>query len=611
MVMGAMRNSAKWVMLTLVIAFVGWLVLDWVQSRQSSAATGPNPVVLTVNRQEIRLVGWSQLLQGRLDLARSQADRPLTDEEVRQIREVAWETLISQVVLEQELRRLSIEISDAEVQEAFRTSPPPDLLNHPAFQTDGRFDYEKYRQFFANPVVDGVLLLQIESYYRNALPRQKLAERIQASVYVSDDDVWRAYRDRQQTARVRFLTIDPSQEVSESDVEITSGEVEAYYREHRDEFERPATAIVNIVSLSAFPSAADTAATAARADSLRQLIVSGEAKFEELARSESADAATAPGGGSLGRFARGDLAGPVGVEAFTLPVGEVSDPILSPRGVHLLRVDSRDGDTVTASHILLPVRLSDETEDELFDRLDGLEGIALDDGLAAAADSLGIQMRVAVTLTEAANFVPGAGALGVGIDWAFDPTTLIGDLSQFFENASGYHMLELTEVRPAGTFDLLEVEPSIRQLLFQQKRQEAVRELAAEALAANEDATLSEIGERTGWPERTSQPFTRLDFVPGLGRDTEAVGIAFGLPMGHVGDPADAGETIVLLEVLERSEPSLEAFEAAKVGIRAQLTLRLQQQQLNQWLQGVRDRANVRDLRDRLVTQNNTPFGTS
>ena len=81
--------------------------------------------------------------------------------------------------------------------------------------------------------------------------------------------------------------------------------------------------------------------------------------------------------------------------------------------------------------------------------------------------------------------------------------------------------------------------------------------------------------------------------------------------MGHVGDPADAGETIVLLEVLERSEPSLEAFEAAKEGIRAQLTLRLQQQQLNQWLQGVRDRANVRDLRDRLVTQNNSPFGTS
>ncbi|KKL19974.1 hypothetical protein LCGC14_2460080, partial [marine sediment metagenome] len=68
--------SARSLLFTLVIAFVGWLVLDWVQSRQSSAATGPNPVVLTVNRQEIRLVGWSQLLQGRLDLARSQADRP-------------------------------------------------------------------------------------------------------------------------------------------------------------------------------------------------------------------------------------------------------------------------------------------------------------------------------------------------------------------------------------------------------------------------------------------------------------------------------------------------------------------------------------------------------
>jgi hypothetical protein len=74
MVMRAMRDSAKWVMLLLSIAFVGWLVFDWVQSRQSSAATGPNPVVLTVNGQEIRLAQWTQLLEGRLDIARSQAD---------------------------------------------------------------------------------------------------------------------------------------------------------------------------------------------------------------------------------------------------------------------------------------------------------------------------------------------------------------------------------------------------------------------------------------------------------------------------------------------------------------------------------------------------------
>ena len=175
MVMGAMRDSAKWVMLILVVAFVGWLVLGWVQDRQSSAATGPNPVVLTVNGQEIRLAQWNQLLEGRLDIARSQADRPLTDEEARRIRDVAWETMISQALLEQELNRLSIDISDAEVQEAFRTAPPPDLIGHPAFQTDGSFDYDKYRQFFANPVVDEILLIQIESYYRNILPRQKLA----------------------------------------------------------------------------------------------------------------------------------------------------------------------------------------------------------------------------------------------------------------------------------------------------------------------------------------------------------------------------------------------------------------------------------------------------
>lgn len=609
MVMRAMRDSAKWVMLILSIAFVGWLVLDWVQSRQSSAATGPNPVVLTVNGQEIRLAQWSQFLEGRLDVARTNAQEPLTDEQVRQIREASWEALISQVLLDQELDRLSIHISDAEIQEAFRTTPPPDLMGHPAFQTDGRFDYEKYRQFFADQVVDEVLLLQIESYYRGVLPRQKLAERIQSSVYVSDDEVWRAFRDRSQTARVRFVSVDPATDVDAAEITVGDDEIRAYYREHRDDYERPATAVVNIVSLSASPSAADSATTAARADSIRRLIVAGEADFVEVASTLSADQATAASGGSLGRFARGDLAGPLGEAAFTTAVGELSEPILSPRGYHLLRVDTRSGDTATASHILFEIGLSDDTEDALFDVLDELEGIALDQNLRVAADSLSVPIRESVTLTEDTEFVPGAGALGVGVDWAFDPTTLIGDLSQFFENASGFHMLELLEVRPAGTFELEQVEASIEALLIQQKRRETARQRAAAALADGE--TLADVAESKGWPEQVTQPFTRIQFVPGLGRDTEAVGEAFGLPVGQIGGPADAGETVVLLEVLERSEPSLEAFEAAKEGLRAQLTIQQQQQQLGQWLQGLRDRAEVRDLRDRLVQQTNSPFGTS
>ncbi len=599
MVMRAMRDSAKWVMLILSVAFVGWLVLDWVQSRQSSAATGPNPVVLTVNGQEIRLAQWSQLLEARLDIARAQSDAPLTDEEARRIREAAWETMISQALLEQELERLSIRISDSEIQEAFRTAPPPDLLGHPAFQTDGRFDYDKYREFFANPIVDETLLLQIESYYRSILPRQKLAEQIQSSVFVSDDDVWQTFRDGSQTARVRFITIDPMSDVDEAEVAVSEDEIRAYYRENQESYQRPATAIVNIVSLSAAPSAADTAAAAARADSLRRLIESGEAGFRQLAATESADQATAADSGSLGRFARGDLAGPLGDAAFATPIGAVSEPVLSPRGYHLLRVDARDGDTATASHILVPIQLSDETEDELFDRLDALEGIALDSNLETAADSLGIPIREGVTLTQETEFVPGAGALGVGVDWAFEPVRAPGDISQFFENASGFHILELEELRPGGTFELSDVEVGIEELLLLRKRKEAAMRKASEALAA--EATLAEISERTGWPLETTQPFTRLQFVPGLGRDTEALGAAFGLPVGEIGGPVDAGETVVLLEVLERTEPSVETFRAAKESIRAQLTLQQQQQQLGVWLQGLRDQADVRDLRDRLV----------
>jgi hypothetical protein len=150
MFMRKMRDSAKWVMLVLALAFVGWLVFDWVQSRGGNLSSELNPVVGEVGGREIRYSDWNVYLQNQLQLARQQRGS-LTEEEVRVIREGAWSELVSQALLQSELERLNISVSDEEIRQAFLTQPPPEFLTHPAFQTDGRFDLQKYQQFFADP----------------------------------------------------------------------------------------------------------------------------------------------------------------------------------------------------------------------------------------------------------------------------------------------------------------------------------------------------------------------------------------------------------------------------------------------------------------------------
>jgi peptidyl-prolyl cis-trans isomerase D len=604
MMMRAIRANTKWIMLGLAVAFAAWLVFDWVQSRDTGAAVGLNPVIALVNGQEIRYTRWSSELEFALELARSGSDAPLSDEEVRQVERGAWDGLINNVLIEQEIERLGIRVTDSEVRQAFRVNPPPDLMQHPAFQTDGRFDYEKYQRFFSDPSVDEALLLQIETYYRRALPRSRLTQQLVQVSAVSEARVWSEFRDRNETATVTFLTVDPADAVADDEVQDADSEMRSYYRDHLDDFERPATATVSLVSLSTVPSDRDTAAARALADSVRREIMAGGTSFEDAAAGNSADPATAAAGGELGRFGPGQLVAPLEAAAASLAVGDVSEPVESTQGFHLLKVSERTGDTATVQHILFPIRLTFESEDEIFDRMDELEGIALIDGLQTAADSLGIPISTGVTLTDGFDFVPGAGALGVAVDWALDPTTPFDEVSEFFRNATGYHVAEVTGRTEGGTFGFEEVEGQIRQTLLREARSRRALDLARRAMDdVRAASSLEEAGAALGWPVATAGPFTRLQFVDGLGRDTEAVGAAFGTPVGELADPADAGEVIVILRVDERSEADPELFMAVKEQIRAQLMFQAGQLNSSRWVQGLRETADIVDRRDRLNRQ--------
>ena len=95
MMMRSIRANTKWIMLFLAVAFAAWLVLDWVQSRDTQAAAGANPVIAVVNGQEIRYVQWSNMLELALNSARAQRDNAvMTDEETRQVELLAWDQLI-------------------------------------------------------------------------------------------------------------------------------------------------------------------------------------------------------------------------------------------------------------------------------------------------------------------------------------------------------------------------------------------------------------------------------------------------------------------------------------------------------------------------------------
>lgn len=82
----------------------------------------------------------------------------------------------------------------------------------------------------------------------------------------------------------------------------------------------------------------------AKAKEIRQKLVDG-ADFATLAKAESDDAGSGANGGDLGTFGHGRMVPAFEQVAFTIPVGEISQPVKSQFGYHVIKVESRQEKT--------------------------------------------------------------------------------------------------------------------------------------------------------------------------------------------------------------------------------------------------------------------------
>ncbi len=594
----SMRRNTKIIMLVVAIAFVGLMVFEWGMdmSGRNSPGAGAVGEVGSVNGTAISYQVWTRAFRSLTDQARQQKGSALNDVEIDYIEEQTWNELVTEILIDQEIGRLGIKVTDDEVRMAFQTSPPPWLVNNELFHTDGQFDFEKYRAYFSSPAVDPLLLSQIEQYYRDILPRVRLYEEVGSGIYVADSELWHIYRDRSEQVQVSYAVFDPETQIAESEVSVTDGELQSYYQEKREDFRQPATALVTLVELTRAAEASDTAAALDRALSLRQEAVDG-AEFAELASANSADAASAAQGGDLGWFGRGDMTPPFEAAAFELEPGQISEPILTDYGYHIIKVAEKEEDRVRASHILLRIEMAVESEERLLATVDRLERVALKNGLDAAIDSTGVEGRQ-VTLTQGSDFVPGIGPFSPAAGWAFHDSTFVGAVSPVYETDQGFHVFELVQRAPESYLTFEDAQASVRRRLLAEKKIETSR-WQAEQIAAElaSGSSLEEVAASHGMDVQTTDLFSRLDFVPDLGQYNKVIGAAFGSELDKTSGPFESGGRLYFLHVLNRVEANREAFDAGKETLRAQLTMQRRESAVNEWLADLREQADIQDWR--------------
>jgi parvulin-like peptidyl-prolyl isomerase len=534
-----------------------------------------------------------------------------TPQQNRMIPRQVFEAQVGQILQQKAIDEMELEAGPEEIYQYLKDNPPPSLMANPAFQTDSVFDTTKYLTLFLNNPqnLDNPQVQQLEQQLKNMIiPAQRLQQLLQAGVHPSNAEVTREYRARNEKAVFEYAKVSHSAFPIEEDA-VTDEMIEQYYRAHPDSFREESQAQLAYVRIPKKPTPQDERVYRQELLEIKESIESGESTFEEEAIRESEDEGSARNGGDLGWFRKGMMVPAFEEVAFTLDSGEISDPVETAYGMHLIMVEGRretdQGTEVKARHILRKVMPTPETVDSLEELAENMRVAAIGgeqeeenptgDLKAAVSGFEGFEVNTTGLFAKGetmpdAGYIPGAGY------FAF--TAEPGAISELIEDTHAFFLLQLVRRTDKGVLPLDDVRESIRQTLTEKMQKERAREyLRAAAEKLDAEASLMSMKDSDSLISvAVSDTVSRRDFVPGVGYNTKPVAAAFGGRLNtRSGIVEGDGAYFLVRPTWRETIEEVPAEDPQLASIRQELKAGAGQRAYFEWYTALKNSANVED----------------
>ncbi len=588
----SMRQNTKVILWIVIIAFVGLIFGVWGMDVMSNSNRGARAGVIgTVNGREIAAEAYSRAYQEELRIYRGQTDLPVLPSVAKALEEKAWERVVKQTIMQDAILEEEIVISDAEIVNAIRTSPPQDLQQSETFQTDGRFDYQKYLSYVNDVNVDWRWL---EDYFRSELPSNHLQQRVAAGARVSEGELRKLYRQSNETVDFTYVTFSPS-DFSDREVNVTEEEIQAWYDDHPNDYRIDQRAELEYVVIPV--AVTDTDRDRIRKQLQDEIVprIEQGTKFEDLARYFS-QGPTKNDGGALGTFGKGSLDPELEAKVFALEPGGITDIIENDRGFQIIQCQSVTGEgddrSVTLREIFLRLDAGGETIEAVRNKTEDLQRNAVESSLAAAATEAGVDIFSTGPFAPG-NFIPTVGDLPPANIFAF--TADAGDISEPIIHNDRYYVFSLSRVDSAQVQPLSIVKRNVQLALERHKRLAFVNE-AAEAIKS-EGRSIEQIAASAGKDTESLALITRLGTIPGIGNDLDLILEVFAAPDSVVVGPVhtETGSYFVIRNSL--TPVNEQQFEIEKGSLIRSLLFQRQDFVFSSWLERMKDSADITDGR--------------
>lgn len=542
----------------------------------------------------------------------------------------ALDDLVTELLLKREAERLGLQVTDDEVRES--------ILEIPTFQDGARFDRKRYlnalrasrltpaefeesqRETLLVSKLEGLLTdgltasdQEIKNLY--SLENEKVDvsfvkvpfNNFKDSATVSDTEVAEYYEKNKERFRkpesviVAYIPYDPEHFAEK--VPVSDQAVQEYYDAHQSDYEQPERLHLQHI-LFLIPPGADDAAKADIKKKATDLLASaragGKDEFSELAKKNSQDQLSVENGGDLGVVGKGALEAPLEQAAFALEVGQVSEPVESSRGIHLIRLEEKvpGGPKPLADvrdDILKALRARGADEAAHTALAADLERARGGTALEEIASSQGLTVTKSPEATRGQTLPGVKGPTLVNNALLLEPNAI----DQVMEAEPPYYLFKVLE-KTASTIPPLDgVRQAIVDNLTREKTRDAAK-AAAEALLASAKTAgtaqaLLDAATAKGYPVDTTGAFTRGQPIPKLAPapiQDQVFGLTTTAPLGSA--PFLAPDAAVVVALKERTAPEDGGLtDEKKTSLKDQVVSRKRQEVLEAYRNTLRERAEI------------------
>ncbi|MFH1220110.1 MAG: peptidyl-prolyl cis-trans isomerase [Candidatus Eisenbacteria bacterium] len=589
-----LRQNTKIVLWIVIVAFVGLIFVVWGMNLKRSGGVEAGFIGKIGNTRITVEEYRNEVANQRAAYYEDKGQRrgAQAEEEVNQ---KAWDAIVQNHLLSQEVQREELQISDDEVALEIQANPPAFIRSQPVFQTDSIFDPNKYMAALEDPQYD---FRPLEAYVRAALPLQKLQDYLVSGVRVTDQEVRMMLAMLDDKATISYARVSPVTDVRDVFADPSDSDISAYYSSHTEDFKLPEMRKFKYVEFLERASAEDEGFARERIEEASDLISEGDS-FEEIAAEYSDDEITGAKGGDLGWIKRGQLTPQLDSVAFSLEPGTVSPVIRTPYSYHLLKVDERRETSgipeVKVRHILARVEPSPSTIEEIGSEARSFAELASKEGIEKAATEQSLKVIDSPQL--AAEQVPGLFKIGKeDADAVFKQEKNEG--ASVLDGAQAFYVAKTVEVAPSHVPSLEEIKDRVKQAyLFSLKKEKARTIAAAVAQEAARGKTLEAASSAWNLSVEKTQPFTRTSNVPGIGRDNPVVARAFALSLGQTSGAVESGNDFFVIRLDARQAPDPQNLGGSIGQIKMSLLGTKQQAFVTDWYTELLSKAKITDSR--------------